>query len=99
MRFALFLVALFFLGCINPPEVSKQCDTPEDCVPVGCECTCSGCGGFSYEDIVNKDSVDAWYLIHDCSPPQVCPEVCCPPMEKVCENNVCAVKQLNSTDY
>lgn len=71
----------------------KSCQTADDCVAVGCGCTCSGCGGFSYEDIVNKDFVDQWYSQKGCQPAEVCPAVCCKPRTKVCENSVCMVKE------
>ena len=83
---------------IQPPEQdsiednSKYCITSNDCVPVGCVCHCSGCGGFSYEDIVNKNCVDKWYEDHNCSPPRICPMVCCKSTTIVCENNTCKVK-------
>jgi len=70
----------------------KYCEHSSDCVPVGCECTCSGCGGFSYEDIVNKKYVDTWYNQQGCEPVQICPEVCCPRTTINCENNMCVVK-------
>lgn len=74
------------------PDPSKYCTSAKDCVPVMCICGCSGCGGFSYEDIVNKNYVDKWYNEHNCSPAMECPEVCCPPVIKVCEDNTCKVK-------
>lgn len=81
---------------IQPPitllPFPKYCDTTSDCVPVGCRCHCSGCGGFSYEDVVNKDYVDKWYDEHNCSPARVCPEVCCTPVVTACEDNSCKVK-------
>lgn len=71
---------------------SKYCNTADDCVPVGCSCHCSGCGGFWYEDIVNQDYVEFWYDEKGCSPAQDCPDVCCTPVIKVCEENTCKVK-------
>lgn len=70
----------------------KYCATVDDCVPVGCGCYCSGCGGFSYEDVVNAGHHDAWYEQHDCEPPMYCIEVCCPAVEITCESNLCGVE-------
>jgi hypothetical protein len=75
----------------TPLDVMKTCNTASDCVPVGCRCTCSGCG-FSYEDIVNVEYADEWYAINGCSEPDVCPEVCCRGETAVCESGSCAVK-------
>jgi hypothetical protein len=61
-------------------------------VAVGCTCTCSGCGGFSYQDVVNKNYQEDWYNRHSCSAPLICPQVCCPARQVVCENNTCVVK-------
>ena len=72
----------------------KYCISADDCVPVGCRCSCSGCGGFSYEDIVNKKYVDAWYYQQGCKSAQTCPEVCCTPKTIACEDNSCIVKDL-----
>lgn len=72
----------------------KYCVADSDCVPVKCICRCSGCGGFSYEDIVNKKYVDAWYYQQGCKPPQICPAKCCLPRTIACENNVCVVKEM-----
>ena len=77
---------------ITIQDPSKYCTSAKDCVPVMCSCHCSGCGGFSYEDIVNKKYVDKWYKEHNCSPAIACPMVCCPPVIKVCEDNTCKVK-------
>ncbi|MBW2262078.1 MAG: hypothetical protein JRG91_08910 [Deltaproteobacteria bacterium] len=74
-----------------PVDDWKQCHEAEDCVPVGCGCSCSGCGGFSSEDIINKDHEDAWYEKKGCEPAHVCPEVCCPPMTIVCQDGQCGV--------
>ena len=86
-------------GKTQPPETTaataeemRKCDTADDCVPVGCKCDCSGCGGFSSEDIVNKKYEDAWYQNHKCEKLQLCLEVCCQPRTIVCENNVCGSK-------
>ncbi len=94
-------ISLFVLNrpsIIQPPkqtpieDPSKYCITSDDCVPVGCRCHCSGCGGFSYEDIVNTNYVDKWYEDHNCSPAMECPSVCCSPVFVACENNTCLVK-------
>jgi|GEM_PF-6885376 len=73
-------------------EMFRQCASRSDCVSVGCSCNCSGCGGFSYEDVINKKYVDAWYEKEDCKPAQACPEVCCSPRTIECENKICVVK-------
>ncbi len=81
-----------------PVDEWKACHEAEDCVAVGCTCSCSGCGGFSSEDIISKDFEDAWYEKKGCEPAQVCPEVCCDPMTIVCQDGQCGVvagKMLN----
>jgi hypothetical protein len=70
-------------------EEMRTCDSVDDCVPVGCSCECSGCGGFSSEDIVNRKYEDLWYEIHACEKEKVCLEVCCPDRALVCENGLC----------
>ena len=75
-------------------EEMKYCEFDSDCVPVGCVCTCSGCGGFSYEDIINKKYTNAWYYQKNCKPAEICPMVCCGPTKAVCENNMCVVKPI-----
>ncbi|MBN1771513.1 MAG: hypothetical protein JXB32_09645 [Deltaproteobacteria bacterium] len=72
-------------------ECRQACTTAEDCVPVSCSCTCAGCGGFSYEDVVHRDCEAAWYAEHDCSPPTICPGVCCPPRRVDCMEGTCVV--------
>jgi len=67
----------------------RTCDTAADCVPVGCACHCSGCGGFSSEDIVNKKYEDLWYESHACEKDRMCLEVCCQPLTLICENALC----------
>ena len=74
-----------------PVDDWKACHEAEDCVPVGCGCSCSGCGGFSHDDIVNKDFEQAWYDEKGCQKAQVCPQVCCPAMSVVCQDGQCAV--------
>jgi hypothetical protein len=86
---------------INLPEMpgeeaenidpTKFCQIDKDCVAVGCGCSCSGCGGFSYEEIVNIKYQDVWYYERDCKPAEVCPHVCCEPAELKCIENVCKV--------
>ncbi|NQU86631.1 MAG: hypothetical protein HQ541_12800, partial [Mariniphaga sp.] len=73
----------------------KFCNTADNCVVVACGCDCSGCGGFSYDDVVNKNYKDKWYEENNCKDifPRMCPEVCCPKREKVCKNNICKVKE------
>lgn len=70
---------------------AKYCKNADDCKPVGCECTCNGCGGFSYEDVFNKEYEDLWYKENDCTKPTKCPDVCCQKVVKVCDDNVCKV--------
>lgn len=70
----------------------KYCETKEDCVVVDCSCSCSGCGGFSYDDAINKKYTEAWYTKNLCTKSRVCPTECCPRSEIVCENNLCIVK-------
>lgn len=63
-------------------------------MPVVCECYCSGCGGFAYDDIVNKEYKDEWHEQQGCvfdEVPQPCLEECCPPRSVACENNQCTV--------
>jgi hypothetical protein len=82
---------------INPalepvsPDKMKFCETESDCIPVGCKCECSGCGGFDYDEVVNKKYVDHWYLNQGCEPPSFCLEVCCPVREIACQNQRCIV--------
>ena len=75
----------------GPVDDWHACHDVEDCVPVGCGCSCSGCGGFSYEDIINRDLEQAWYEEKGCEPASVCPEVCCPALTVVCEDGRCGV--------
>jgi hypothetical protein len=73
-----------------------QCESNDDCVPVSCTCTCAGCGGFDYEDVVNKSYEDAWYENAGCSHPEVCPSVCCSPKKILCVENTCDVVELDA---
>lgn len=77
-------------------KAEKYCEANNDCVPVGCNCSCSGCGGFSYEEIINKNFVDKWYQQHNCVPPKICLTVCCPQRTVTCESNKCGVKEESS---
>jgi len=70
-------------------EEMRTCGTADDCVPVGCSCDCSGCGGFSSEDIVSKKYEDLWYEKHACEKEKMCLEVCCPDRTVVCESGLC----------
>ena len=75
--------------CNDNPQL---CVTSADCAPVGCKCYCQSCGdGFSFEDVVNTNCVEAWYDQHSCLPPVGCPGVCCPQRFVICENNLCTV--------
>ena len=69
----------------------RFCDTPADCAPVSCGCSCSGCGGFDYEEIVRTGCVADWYADHACAPPTICPLVCCPERTVTCVNHMCGV--------
>ena len=69
----------------------KYCDSASDCVAVSCGCSCSGCGGFSYQDVVNKSHEGEWYDTNTCEPAQMCPMVCCAPATIACENHQCVV--------
>ncbi len=97
--FAAIVIFLIFLiyGYVFPKGVSSdemmRCEADGDCVPVGCGCSCSGCGGFSYEDVVNKKFENIWYKEHDCKKATICPKVCCEPSRTVCENKKCVVKK------
>ena len=105
LRFAMFiLVGIVLIGGIyflnNYTSLSnvsvqtmKYCINDNDCTPVDCGCSCSGCGGFSYDDVVNKKYADAWYSQQCCKPAKICPLVCCPLRKVSCENNVCVVKE------
>ncbi|MCX6750530.1 MAG: hypothetical protein NTZ83_03665 [Candidatus Pacearchaeota archaeon] len=85
-------IYLFALSTISISKM-KYCISKEDCISVDCGCGCSGCGGFSYDDIVNKKYAKAWYLQQGCLPSGVCPEVCCMPRTIECENNACVAKE------
>lgn len=74
----------------------KYCDSDNDCTPVGCSCYCSGCGGFSYDDIVNKKYVNAWYNQEGCRPAELCSMTCCEPRKVVCENQLCSTVRIKS---
>lgn len=76
-----------------PADDMKYCDSDEECVPVDCGCSCGGCGGFSYDDVVNKKYADEWYNQKGCKHAEICPMVCCPARKVACENNVCVVKE------
>ncbi len=66
-----------------------ECSSASDCVAVGCSCSCSGCGGFSSDDVINRASEQQWYEEQQCEPAHVCPEVCCPPRTIQCEAGRC----------
>ena len=88
-----FLYNHFNLSSISITDM-KYCTSADDCAPVDCGCSCSGCGGFSYDDIVNKKYVDAWYYQQGCKSAEICPMVCCSPKTIACEDNYCIVKDL-----
>jgi hypothetical protein len=77
---------------ITPVEDDlRYCIADEDCIPVSCSCSCSGCGGFFYEDVVNRKYTDIWYKQQGCQPSDKCLMVCCPKRKVSCENNLCVV--------
>jgi hypothetical protein len=101
------IMCLVFIACQAPsdPVITpvldpitidemKFCETESDCIPVGCKCDCSGCGGFDYEEVVNKEYVDQWYLDQGCVPTSICLEECCPGREVACQNQRCLVIEL-----
>ena len=73
----------------------KACVVDSDCVPVGCNCWCSGGDGFSYEEIVNQQYIDEWYLQQGCEPTYACLEEECPPVRAVCRDHVCVVEKID----
>ena len=92
----LILAVLLVAGCAQEEVDYSQidfysCNNASDCVPVDCSCSCSGCGGFSYDEIINKKYVEEWYEMKGCSSPQICPMVCCSPMKIVCDEGRCDV--------
>jgi hypothetical protein len=76
----------------------KYCEGAEDCVSVGCTCDCVGCGGFSYQDVVNAEFEADWYDNAQCAKPDICPEVCCSPRKILCTENICQVVELLEDD-
>jgi len=91
-------IALYFAynSLVSPSvtiEDMKHCVSDQDCVPVECGCSCSGCGGFSYDDVVNRKYVATWYKQQRCNQAEICPMECCPKNEIACENNVCVVNE------
>jgi len=90
---------LFQKEDLKYPPYEKYCSIPSDCVPVVCECECSGCGGFDYDDVVNKTMVDKWYQEHCPNDGRQCPQVCCKELTEIaCENNTCVVETQVLTD-
>ena len=81
------------LGAVTHEEM-VGCATAADCVPAECSGHCSGCGGFSFEEIINKKSEKAWYYQKGCRKPlpgeMLVPMVCCSPGEIVCAKGNCA---------
>ncbi len=67
----------------------RACESTTDCAIVRCGCSCSGCGGFSADDLVHEDHVQDWYDRAGCSEAMICPMVCCPPSELVCQQGQC----------
>lgn len=74
------------------PSDPRDCVTANDCVPVGCECLCQGCGGFYYEAVVNQDHEAKWFEDHGCERPTLCDLACCEPAKLVCVQGLCAVE-------
>ena len=68
----------------------RSCELDADCAIVRCGCSCSGCGGFSADDTVHVDQVQAWYARAGCEEAQICPMVCCSPRDLVCQDGACA---------
>jgi hypothetical protein len=77
---------------VSKKMIDCSCQTVADCVHVGCGCKCSGCGGFDYEEIINKNSKEEWYGQHNCPESTICPQVCCGPVTIFCENNICLAR-------
>lgn len=67
----------------------RYCESPSDCTPVSCTCSCNGCGGFDYETVVRSGCVDEWYESRGCEPPTICLDVCCPETTVTCVDNQC----------
>lgn len=89
----IFSISLQGCGDECDEKNMSRCDSASDCIPVECGCSCSGCGGFGYDEIVNKSCEDKWYKNQNCSPSAFCPDVCCPgEMTIECENKTCVVK-------
>jgi len=90
----IFRFGIFYKTSADPVplEAMRQCYSAADCEPVGCGCDCSGCGGFSFEDMVNKQYVNSWYKQKSCKPADVCPMVCCMARTIACESNICVAK-------
>lgn len=95
MKYLFLLLVLFLISGCAKTEVQKSCDTAADCIPVGCGCECSGCGGFPYEDIINIQYEDQWYEEHQCNKIKPCLTVCCPARIAVCKENVCSVEEVS----
>lgn len=78
---------------------TKHCFFASDCVAVDCGCVCSGCGGFPYDDVINKKYEDIWYEQQGCAKEKMCLTACCSPRSIACEKNVCVVKEGVPTPY
>ncbi|MBI5594773.1 MAG: hypothetical protein HY928_01650 [Elusimicrobia bacterium] len=88
------------LGSVTHEEMTR-CAAAADCVAVGCEAGCSGCGGISYDEIVNRRFEGAWYYQKRCAPPgewSVSPMVCCTAGEIVCSQGRCGYRLSESTN-
>lgn len=75
-----------------------HCEDRNDCTLVGCGCKCSGCGGGSYDEAINKNYVEQWYKLNNCKPSKesdICPMVCCPKVEVDCIDNRCVAIEEN----
>lgn len=68
----------------------RRCRTAGDCVPVTCRCGCSGCGGFAFQDVVNRRYERWWYRTRGCTRGG-CYRRCCPPRRLVCRRGLCTV--------
>ncbi|MEM4500118.1 MAG: hypothetical protein QXD62_02095 [Candidatus Woesearchaeota archaeon] len=76
---------------MQTPEEWFYCETADDCVAVDCGCSCSGCGGFSYDEVINKKYETEWYMLKKCQKSKICPMVCCPQRTIECVSNKCTV--------
>lgn len=67
----------------------RTCKSAQDCIPVACRHSCGGCGGFDYDDIINKKFETEWYSDAGCYGFGSGPDVCCPSREVTCIASKC----------